>query len=86
MVKNLPAMQNMSGDMGSNHGSGISSGGWHGNPLQYSCLENPMDRGDWWATVYRVANIRRRLKQLITQRQNWHIKGGWIYHKLTFGL
>ena len=31
-------------------------GGGHGNPLQYSCLENPMDRGAWWATVHRVAN------------------------------
>ena len=30
-------------------------GGGHGNPLQYSCLENPMDRGDWWATVHGVA-------------------------------
>ena len=33
-----------------------------GNPLQYSCLENPMDRGTWWATVYRVAKSRTRLK------------------------
>ena len=31
-----------------------SPGGGHGNPLQYSCLENPMDRGAWWATVHRV--------------------------------
>ena len=35
-------------------GLGRSSGGGHGSPLQYSCLENPMDRGDWWATVHRV--------------------------------
>ena len=33
---------------------GRSPGGGHGNPLQYSCLENPMDRGAWWATVHRV--------------------------------
>ena len=36
-------------------GSGRSPGGGPGNPLQYSCLENPMDRGAWWATVHRVA-------------------------------
>ena len=36
-------------------GSGRSPGGGHGNPLQYSCPEKPMDRGDWWATVYGVA-------------------------------
>ena len=41
-------------DMGSNPELGRSPGGRHGNPLQYSCLENPMDRGDWWAIVYRV--------------------------------
>ena len=35
--------------------SGRSSGGGHGNPLQYSCLENPMDRGAWWATIHGVA-------------------------------
>ena len=47
--------------MGSIPGLGISPGGEHGNPLQYSCLENPMDRGAWWATVHRVA---QQLKQL----------------------
>ena len=40
-------------------GSGRSSGGGHGNPLQYSCLENAKDRGDWWATVHRVTKTRR---------------------------
>jgi len=35
-------------------GSGRSPGGGNGNPLQYSCLENPMDRGAWWATVHRI--------------------------------
>ena len=43
---------------------GRSPGGGHGNPLQYSCLENPMDRGAWWATVHGVAKIRTRLKWL----------------------
>ena len=43
------------GDPGSIAGSGRSPGGGNGNPLQYSCLENPMDRGPWLATVHRVA-------------------------------
>ena len=42
------------GDMGSIPGSRRSPGEGNGNPLQYSCLENPMDRGAWWATVHRV--------------------------------
>ena len=47
-------------------GSGRSPGGGHGNPLQYSCLENPKDRGAWWVTVHRVAKSWTRLKQLST--------------------
>ena len=43
-------------------GSGRSPGGGHGNPLQYSCLGNPMDRGAWLATVHRVAQGRTQLK------------------------
>ena len=50
-VKNPPAN---AGDAGLIPGSGRSLGGWHGNPLQYSCLENPIDRGSWQATVHRV--------------------------------
>ena len=42
------------GDLGLIPGSGRSLGGGHGNPLQYSCLENPMDRGAWWAIVHKV--------------------------------
>ena len=42
------------GDLGSIPGSGRPPGGGHGNPLQYSCLENPTDRGAWWATVHGV--------------------------------
>ena len=44
-----------SGDLGSNPVLGRSPGGDHGNPLQYSCLENPMDRGGWQATVHVIA-------------------------------
>ena len=43
------------GDSGLIPGSESSPGGGHGNPLQYSCLENPMDRGTWWATVHEAA-------------------------------
>ena len=43
------------GDVDSITGLGGSLGGGHGNPLQYSCLENPIDRGAWWSTIRRVA-------------------------------
>ena len=55
--------------MGLIPGSGRSPGGGHGNPLQYSCLENPMDRGAWQATVHRVTQSQTQLKQISTA---WH--------------
>ena len=55
MIKNWPASAGDEEDTGSVPGSGRSPGGGHGNPLQYSCLENPMDRGAWWATVHGVS-------------------------------
>ena len=58
MVKNLPASE---GDASSIPGSGRSSGVGNGNPLQYSCLENSMDRGAWRATVYGVTRSRAQL-------------------------
>ena len=54
VVKNPPASAGDIGDLGSIPGSGRSPGGGHGSPLQYSCLENPMNRGAWWATVLGV--------------------------------
>ena len=54
-IKNPPANSRGIKDVGLIPGSERSSGGGHGNPLQYSFLENPMDRGAWWATVCRVA-------------------------------
>ena len=51
----LPASAGDIRNVGSIPGSGRSSGKGHGNPLQYSCLENPMDRGAWQAIVHRVA-------------------------------
>ena len=55
MVKNPPANAGDIGDVGLIPESGRSPEGENGNPLQYSCLENPMDRGVWWATVHGVA-------------------------------
>ena len=54
VVKNLPANAGDVRDVGLIPGLGRSLGEGHGSPLQYSCLENPMDRGAWRATVYRV--------------------------------
>ena len=54
MVKNPPAKAGDVRDEGSIPGSGRSSGGGHGNSLQYSCQENPMDGGNWWAIFHRV--------------------------------
>ena len=55
VVKNMPAMAGDIGGVDSIPGSGRSPIGGNGNPLQYSCLKNPMDRGTWWATVHGVA-------------------------------
>ena len=56
MVKNLPGNARDLRDMDLIPGLGRSPGGEQGNPVQYSCLENPMDRVAWQATVHRVAN------------------------------
>ena len=53
--KNPPASAGDVGDTGSIPGSGRSPGGGHDSPLRYSYLENPMDKGAWWATDHRVA-------------------------------
>ena len=61
VIKNPPANAR---DSGSILGSGISPGEGNGNPLQCSCLENPLDRGTWWATVHGVtkeSNMTQRL-------------------------
>ena len=54
VVKNLPANSEDAGYTASIPGSGRSPGGGNGNLIQYSCLENSMDRGAWWATVHGV--------------------------------
>ena len=61
MVKNSPANERDAGDASSIPGSGRSPGVGNGNPLQYSCLENPVDGGAWWDIVYGVAKSRTRL-------------------------
>ena len=58
MVKNTAVNAGDTRDVGSISGLGRSLGEGGGNPLQYSCLENPMDGGAWWATVHRVAKSR----------------------------
>ena len=63
MVKNPPTNAGGGRDVGSIPGLGRSPGREHDNPFQYSCLENPMDRGDWQATLYRVTKSWTRLKR-----------------------
>ena len=64
MVKNPPSNAGDIRDTSSIPGSGRSPGGGHGNPLQYSCLENSLDRGAWRATVHGVAQSWKCLKRL----------------------
>ena len=59
-------------------GSGRSPGGGHGNPPQYSCLENPMDRGAQRAVVHKIAKSRTQLKQLSMAWHLWSILGAWL--------
>ena len=63
-------------DMGSTPGSGRSPGGGHGCPLQYSCLENPMDRGAWRATAHGLVKSQTRLKRLSTHKVALRIAPG----------
>ena len=62
-------------------------GGGHGNPLRYSCLENPMDRGAWGTTVHRVAKSRTQLNDfthsLTQQRRNWGLERGSNLPEMT---
>ena len=66
MVKNLPASAGYLRDASSIPGLGRSPEGGHGNPLQYSSLENPMDKGAWQATAHRVTKSQTQLKRLST--------------------
>ena len=64
VVKNQPANAGDVREVGSIPGLGRSPGGGHGNPRQYPCLENPMDRGAWQTTVHGVTKSRTWLKRL----------------------
>jgi len=66
LEKNLSANAGDTKDMGSIPGSGRSTGEGNGNPLQYSCLENPENKGAWHATVHRVTKSQTRLNMHIT--------------------
>ena len=63
MIKNLPANTGDTGDLALIPGLGRSTGGGNGNPLQYSCVENPMDREAWRATVRGVAKSQTQLSR-----------------------
>ena len=72
VVKNLPANAGDARDTGLIPGWGRPPGGKNGNPLQYSCLENPMDKGAWWATVHRVT---KSWTQLSAHIQCFNVQG-----------
>ena len=77
VVKNPPVNAGDTRDVGSVSGLGRSPGRGNGNPLQYSCLENPMHRGAWWALVHRVR------KDSDTTEAMWHTHTG---HKILESL
>ena len=83
MVKNPPANVRDLRDVGSIPGSGRSPGRGHGNSLQSSCLENPMDRGAWKATVHKVAESQTQLKRLNTHASRtevlWPVVFTYVY-------
>ena len=68
-------------------GLGRTPGGGHGNPLQYPCLETPMDRGAWWATPHRIAKSQTQLKQLSTHAHDlfWPMSCEWDWHTVWAG-
>ena len=70
MVKNPLANAGDIRDASLIPGSGRYPGGGHGSLLQYSCLENPMNRGAWWDVVHRVTKSRTQVKQL----KNWSLR------------
>ena len=78
MVKNPPAKAGDVKDPNSIPGSGGSSGGELGNPVQYSCLENPMDRGAWWAIVHRIPKSQTQMKRLSIRSLTYKEVGGGL--------
>ena len=76
VVENPPAIAGDAGDLGSIPGSGRSPGEGHGNPLQYSCLKDSMDRGAWWATFRRAAKSWTRLSTHLFIWKCWVLATG----------
>ena len=74
------------GDLGSIPGSEISPGGGHSNPLQYSCLENPIERGAWWTTVHGVTKIQTQLSDKAQHTSLYCRLQINFYHKHNFNL
>ena len=72
LAQRLKASACNAGDLSLIPGSGGSPGEGNGNPFQYSCLENPMDGGAWWATVHGVAKSQTRLSDFTFHK-------GWLY-------
>ena len=84
VVKNSPANAGDIRDTGSIPGSGRCPGGGHGNTLQYFCLENPRDRGAWWATIHGAAKSQTRLKQLsMHARTHTHTHRGSFFQGVS---
>ena len=91
VIKNLPANAGDLRDKGLIPGSGRSPGGGHGNPLQYGCLQNPTDRGTWWAVVRKVRKSGNMTEvtwhttgivgtpdiPMVAWVCCWHLKVGW---------
>ena len=74
VAQKLKASDSNAGDLGSIPGSGRSPGEGNGNPLQYSCLENLMDRGAWWTSVHRVEKSQTRLSDFTFTFTVWTIR------------
>ena len=85
VAKNLPAKAGDIGEEGSIPGLGRSLGKGRGNPLQYSCLENPMIRGAWRAIVHRVAESDRTEVTIHALAQSiWHVGNPVVYYQVIY--
>ena len=74
------------GDVGSIPGSGRSTGEGNGNPLQYSCQENPMDQGAWWATVHGVTKGRTQLSDFTSSMYLKHLEQCLVHSKHSINI
>ena len=84
VVKNLPATAEDTGDMGSIPGSERSPGEGNGNPLQYSCLGNPMDRGAWQVAVHGVTKVLDTTYRLNNHLLMFQLINSWSLLKNSY--